>query len=119
MAKRKTREQIERIIAQVQFNEEKFVLLSKGDGFLLQLTYHEKDIETGKLALQKSRKHYISPFMTETEIVDTVFYCVLRSVEHRVREHFLYKGERVRSPHFSIEARISMAYTRMFDKRED
>lgn len=114
---RRTRAQILTILKKVEFLDRRFHLKEKGDGFLLQLSYMEKDIETGKMARQFSRKHYVSPFMTETEIVDTCFLCVMRSFEHVAREHFLYKGRRVQSPHFSMAARLEMCDRHAYDER--
>lgn len=48
MAKKKTRLQIEKIVKDVQFGDESFVLLDKGDGYLLQLRYLEADIDIGE-----------------------------------------------------------------------
>lgn len=118
MAKPRTFEQIKEILNHVRFLDRSFHLYRKGDGFLLQIHYMEADIETGNIELQKSRKHYVSPFMTETEIVDTAFYAVMRSMEHTTREHFLYKGELVKSPHFHIDAILAVAKDGLFDGRE-
>lgn len=118
-AKAKTRAEIEEIISRVAFMDRKFRLLDKGDGYLLQLEYYEADIDdpTGPPLLQRSRKWYISPHMTETEIVETAFTMCVRSMYHITREHFTYKGARVYSPHFDIEARLEMAGSKRFDRR--
>ena len=118
MAKRKTREEIEAVLAQIKYEDRVFALMPKGDGYLLQLSYYEADVETGTHALQKSRKHYVSPYMTESEIVETAFLCAQRSSEHVLREHFLYKGNRVYSPHFDVAARLNLCVGEAFDKRE-
>jgi hypothetical protein len=117
--KAKTREEIEMILKCINYEDRVFTLVEKGDGFLLQLSYYERDIETHKTELQKSRKHYVSPFMAESEIVETAFLCASRSSEHVLREHFTYKGERVYSPHFDVKARLQMCERRAFDRRED
>lgn len=114
---KKTREEIAEIIEEIQFLDRKFILLDKGDGFLLQLSYMEEDIETGEMAEQKSRKHYISPYMTETEIVDTAFYAVMRSQEHVTREHFTYRGFLVQSPHFHVRGRVELCARGRYDGR--
>jgi hypothetical protein len=118
MAHRKTRDEIEAVIARVRYEDRIFTLTPKGDGYLLQLSYYEADVETGKRELQKSRKHYVSPFSTETEIVETAFLCASRSSEHVLREHFTYMGERIYSPHFHVTARLDMCGLERFDKRE-
>jgi len=116
---RKTFAEIQAIIGAVKFMDRELRLLEKGDGYLLQLSYQEPDVETGELALQRTRKWYISPWMTETEIVETAFKACRTSMDHVLKEHFLYKGRRVYSPHFTIEARIEACDEGHFDERED
>jgi len=119
MAQRKlTKKAFLKILADTTCMDRVWVVSDKGDGWLLQCSYYEEDIETGEWEMQKSRKHYISPYSTETEIVDTCFLCLMRSFEHVVREHFLYKKRRVQSPHFSIRARLKMCDQRMYDRRK-
>ncbi len=115
---RKSKQEIQDILNQIEFMDRKIVLLEKGDGFLLQIQYYEADINTGKIELQKARKWYISPFSTETEIVETAFAACRRSMDHVLKEHFLYKGHRVYSPHFDINARIKICQDEQFDGRE-
>jgi hypothetical protein len=120
----KTKEQIQFIIDQIEFIDRKFGLISKGkdeqgnEFFLFQVQYYEEDIHTGKLELQKARKWYLSPYATETEIVETAFVACKRSMEHSLKEHFLYKGCRVYSPHFHIQGRIDMNISNKFDGRK-
>lgn len=74
-----------------------------GAGFYLQLVYQEKDIITGKVEEQHTRKWYISNHATKTEVVQTLLKAALTSAEHIVREHFLYRGERVYMPHWDVD----------------
>lgn len=117
--KPKTKKQIEAIISKIAFMDRRFRLLKKGNGFLLQLEYYEPDIDMveSKPVLQRARKWYVSPWMTETEIVETAFAACLRSMQHVTCEHFTYKGHRVYSPHFDIGARLELAQAGRFDKR--
>ena len=116
---RKTLAEIQAIIGAVKFMDCEFRLLEKGDGYLLQLSYREPDVETGEPAVQRARKWYISPWMTETEMVETAFKACRTSMEHVLKEHFLYKGRRVYSPHFTIEARVRACDEGSFDARPD
>jgi hypothetical protein len=106
---KKTREEIALIVGKLAFKGSSFRLLDKGDGYLLQLEYWEEDVHTGKSELQRARKWYISPWMTETEIVETAYAACQRSMMHRLGEWFSYQGKRVYSPHFPVEARLAMA----------
>lgn len=116
---KKTVEQIREIVEQVSFKDRTFLVAPLGHGAYLQVQYWEKDIDTGIVALQKSRKWYISKFATETEIVETAFAAVMRSMAHVVKEHFTYQGRRVYSPHFDVEARIELCDAKRFDAREE
>lgn len=98
----KTYEQVKEIVDQLTFKDRLFKLLKKGDGFLLQMQYIEADVLTGKLAKQHTRKWYISPHATESEIVQTGLICVLTSQEHIGREHFKYKGLKLYGPHMNV-----------------
>lgn len=120
-SKKKTLADIKAIISRVSFMDRTFRVLEKGDGFLLQLQYYEADVEnpTGPPLLQRARKWYISPWMTETEIVETAFAACRRSMDHMLKEHFTYQGQRVYSPHFDIKARLDLARRKQFDRRPD
>lgn len=116
----KTKEQIQAIIDRISFRDRVFRLLEKGDGFLLQMSYHEVDINHPGTppVLQSTRKWYVSQYSTETEIVETAYAMVCRSQLHVAAEHFNYKGRRVYSPHFHIDGRLYLATESVFDGRE-
>ena len=97
-----------------------FRLLDKGDGWLLQMQYMEEDVDKpgSEPVLQSTRKWYISPFMTESEVVETAWACVCRSMLHVASEHFTYMGRRVYSQHFDVHTRLEMCANYHFDGRE-
>lgn len=115
-----TREDIEKILKDVQFQDRKFLLLDKDDGFLVQMSYMEADVENPDAGPveQKTRKWYVSPYMTETEIVETCWAMVQRSMMHIAGEHFKYRGKRVYSPHFDIYGRLYLCDHNCFDARD-
>jgi|SRR5678816_2881123 len=115
-----SRSDIEKILKDVSFMDRQFLLLDKGDGFLIQMSYMEPDVdhpEAGPV-LQKTRKWYVSPFMTETEIVETCWAAAQRSMLHVAGENFKYRNKRVYSPHFDIYARMYLCDHNCFDARE-
>jgi hypothetical protein len=117
---RKSFAAVRAILDRVECNDREIRLLTKGDGYLLQVEYQEPDVEApkGSPAVQQlGRKWYVSPYATESEIVETAFKACLTSYEHQLREHFLYRGRRVRSPHFDERALILLCDTGSFDKR--
>ena len=117
---RKSFAEIRAILDKVEFMDRKYRLMEKGDGFLLQIEYLEADIDNPgdpTPTLQRARKWYLSAFSTETEIVETAFKATRVSMDHVLKEHFTYKGRRVYSPHFNINARISLCDAEAFDGR--
>jgi hypothetical protein len=90
---------LNKILSKCQFNDWHFVTMEKGDGFLMQVQFIGKDAITGKVALQKCRKLYISSFACKGEIVRTAFKAVLAAVEHEVCETFKYKDVAIFNPH--------------------
>lgn len=115
-----TEADIRSILDKVAFMDRKFLLMQKGDGFLVQMEYLEPDVDVpgSEPTSQKTRKWYVSPFMTESEIVETCWAMVCRSQMHIAGEHFTYKGKRVYSPHFDVNGRIYLCEHDSFDGRE-
>ena len=112
--------EIQQIVDQISFREYNlYVLWNERGQMYLQASYHEPDVVTGKVELQQTRKWILSEHMTKSEIVQTAFKACLTSMEHRTREHFLYKGERVYSPHYDVEALVDLCRSQRFDERPD
>lgn len=105
MQRRRTFEEVKDIVNQIAFKDRLFRLIEKkkDDVFLLQMQYIEADVKTGKLTKQNTRKWHITPWMTESEIVQTCLKCVLTSQEHIGREHFKYKGYKLYGPHMDVQ----------------
>jgi hypothetical protein len=74
----------------------------------LQAEYVDNDVYTGYPAVQSTRKWLIPPDATRSSIVQTAFKMCLTSYEHRVREGFKYKGQRVFGPHFDVEDLVEL-----------
>lgn len=99
----------------------RFLLHDKGDGYLLQLSYYEADVDNplgGPPVEQKTRKWYISPYSTKTEIVRTAYKMVMTSLEHRLGEHFTFGGRRVYNPHFSVDGLSELDTWKIIDVRK-
>jgi hypothetical protein len=115
-----TRKDVEEIVSQVKFMDRTFRLLDKGDGWLLQMQYMEPDVDKpgSEPVLQSTRKWYVSPFMTPSEVVETAWACVIRSMCHVASEHFTFRGRKVYYQHLDVQARIDMCDLYDFDGRE-
>lgn len=94
---------VARLMLNVRFPGYAFNVFHGHGGVYLQGTYDEPCAVTGEVEAQYTRKWLVSPQMTDSEIVFTAFKLCLTSMEHRTREFFTYKGERIASPHFDVE----------------
>jgi hypothetical protein len=122
----KDRAEVEAIVGRVRYEEKRFRVGLMGDGYFVQIEYDEPDIRTNEMALQRGRKWYVSPYATESEIVQTCLAAVLASAEHQAREHFGYapaEGERPKAifaPHYAADALYGIAGNpESYDARAD
>jgi hypothetical protein len=96
--------EIRETVADCSLPEYAFRVVVDGRGaWYLQATYTEPDVHTGKPAMQYTRRWFLSPEMTKSEVAQTCLKCALTSAEHRVREWFRYRGRAVFGPHMSLE----------------
>lgn len=89
----------------------------RGEMFL-QAFYVEPDVVTGIPEGQVTRRWFLSPEMTQSEIVRTAFKCIVTSMEHRAREWFAYRGQAIFGPHFDVEALVELCREGKFELRE-
>lgn len=120
MQERKSFDEVQSILGDIHFMDWNLRLLEKGDGFLIQWVFMDIDIDnpSGPMVPQHCRKWYVSPYSTTTEIVETAWKAAWVAMLHETKEKFTYKGRRVYSPHFDVEARIAMCDTVEFDQRK-
>jgi len=115
-----TFEQIKEAVNCCKFPDYKFSVQVDGRGEMyLQGSYVEPDTVTGKPEIQVTRRWFLSPQMTCSEIVQTVFKCAITSMEHKTREWFTYNGRAIFGPHFSVEALWQLCgEVRNYDERD-
>lgn len=63
---------------------------------------------TGKPMPWKGRKWVLSKWMTDGEVVQTVFMALMAAMEHEAREGFLYKGYAILDPHYDIDKLVAL-----------
>lgn len=98
-------EQARAIVQECQFPDYTFVVnISRTGAVYLQATYLEADTLTGNVELQYTRRWFLSPEMSKSEIVSTAFKCVLTSMEHKTREWFTWRDRAIYQPHYDVEA---------------
>ena len=101
-------------LARVECMSYRFRVTEGHGGVHLQGAYMEQDIYKGPGSSpeeQLTRKWLLSPHMTESEMIQTAFKCVLTSMEHRTREHFKYKNARIFGPHFNVNDLVRLCHT--------
>jgi hypothetical protein len=72
---------------------------------------------TGEPLSWSSRKWFLSPHMTPSEVVQTAFKAAITAMEHELREQFTYRGQAIFGPHFDVEALVDMAKAGHTDER--
>ena len=97
----KTKEDILSIISNIQYEDWKFIITEKNDGWNLQV-----ELPNNK---GKSGKWYISPFVTKSELVQRSFLCILQALEHDARLNFKYKGEAIFKPHYDVDDLVELS----------
>lgn len=80
------------------------VIMKRGGVVLVYWEFSATDVKTGKQETWKSRKWYISPHMTNSEIVQTFFLAAKIAEIHEMHESFRYKGEILFNPHYDSDS---------------
>jgi len=112
-----TIDEIREVVSLIDYPEYTFEVFETNGVLYLQARYLEADIISGKPEWQHTRKWQLSEHMVKSEIVQTALKCILTSFEHRVREHFLYRGERIFGPHFDVDALHELCMRKRLDYR--
>lgn len=114
---------IEKILSHCEFNlfsiPFEFLVLPKGDGFLIQLQGWIKDNESEFFSWQKGGKHYISSHALKEEIINKAWKACFDFVIHEAREAFFYKNITIYHPHFKVEDLVKFVSKSAPAKRED
>lgn len=100
-----TEDHIKSIISKVDYLDWKIRLGEMGDGWFIQVQFDAPDSESGLIETQHCRKWYISKWMTDTEVVDTIYAAFERAVLHEFKETFRFDNRAIYNPHTSTEAR--------------
>lgn len=113
---------LQALLENVRHKNHRFEILTKSnlDGYLLQTKFVATCMKTKKEEIQHSRKWYISPYATQSEVIQTAFKAVLTAEEHEVRENFTYKGRPIFAPHYNVEklAELCGSHSEIYDTRK-
>lgn len=81
----------------------RFVVQSKGEGFLLKLQCYMPCNESNEYSWQSGGKYYISPHAIDDEIIMTAWKACQDFIIHEAREAFFYKNQTIFQPHYSVD----------------
>ena len=67
------------------------------------------DMITGERVAWKGAKHYMSPWMCDSEVVGAAFGAIRQAEEHEIREWFRFKRRSIFNPHLSVHALVELS----------
>lgn len=76
----------------------------------IQIEYASPNTNTGKIEYWKGRKWYLSEFMTDDEIIKTVYLAFETCVKHEVLESFKVDGIILFNPHVNFEELLKISH---------
>ena len=103
------KEDFESILSDVEYCHWEFNVKEDGTRYYLQLTWQDEDCDTGVVETMTSRKWFLSPHMTRSEVVQTALKAVLTAIEHEARERFKYRDQAIFGPHFDVDVLARLA----------
>jgi hypothetical protein len=114
----KTNGEILKIVEKVTYKDWDIVLRFDDKRPYIQIQFEAPDSFTGVVERQHCRKWMLSRFMTNSEIVRTIYKAIEAAVLHEMQEDFRYDDEPIFRPHMDIEALWDISSNNMVDKRE-
>lgn len=88
---------IQETLDEIRYKDYTFWVVNNNElMFVYGTFYADGDIQTTRLWL-------IQPDSTKSQVVQTVFKCILTSEEHEAREAFRYNGAKIFAPHFDVD----------------
>ena len=97
------------ILNEISYLDWEFRVDEMGNGYFIQVLFNAPDIHTGTIEQQRGRKWYVSPYSSDSEIVQTVFLAIMVAEEHERRENFRFNNEMIFGPHYSSLALAEFA----------
>lgn len=83
-----------------------------------QLEYKDKCVKTKKKETWKGRKWYLSEFMTDDEIVKTIWAAFEACVKHEILEGFKVDNKSLFNPHLNFEALLKISHKEIKRKKQ-
>lgn len=109
LAKHEFRERLEKLVGEIGLPPGQRLIVEvdqadPGGRVYMQIECERPDTYTGVMGVGRGGKSYLSPWMTDSEVVRRALGLLLSYVEHEAREGFTYKGRRIFGPHLDVEA---------------
>ena len=108
------KDRLDRIVSDVELGENFSVRIGQDEiefegrtipgRYFFQIAYWRKDIITQEMGFGYGGKAYLTPFASDSELVQVIFGLYKGFWEHEARETFLWRGRRVFGPHISTPA---------------
>jgi len=98
-------ERLNRISSDIELGMECSLIVGISLGrFYFQIQCWRKDAITGEMGMGYGGKAYLSPFMSDSEIIQVAFGLYKGYWEHEARETFVWRKRRIFGPHIKAEA---------------
>lgn len=113
-------EKLHTLVGDVSYKDWTIRTGKMGDGWFVQLRFYAPDACSlnGDVSLQCCRKWYISPHMTDSEVVQTVFLAIKTAETHELLENFKFKGVQIFCPHLDLNEFTSVVSGVSHDARQ-
>ena len=102
--------------AQVAYKDWTLRVVVAPDRFI-QWVFTAPDNATGEPSVQHCRKWRISPHMTPSELVRTIYRAVLDAEQHEASEAFTFRGVDIFNHHLSVDALLQLRATEPLEMR--
>lgn len=110
MERIKTFDEIKEVVSKCSFGDWQINVKRKKDTVYLQISATTIDLtDESETYSWHGRKWLISPWMTDSEIIQTAFLAVKTAVEHEAREMFKFDGVAIFGPHMDLKLLTDVA----------
>ena len=112
-----TDDYIKGLIANIKYRDWDIVFRKDGERPYIQIQFDAPDSFTGVVERQYCRKWMLSYYMTDSEIVRTVYKAIEAAVIHEMQEDFRFMNQPIFRPHYDIYELLKISKAGAVDKR--
>lgn len=106
--------ELEKVISYITYKDWTISIRLDNNRPYIQISFQGRNIsrgiEVGPVVEQRCRKWMLSYYMTDTEIVKTVYKAVEAAVLHEMQEQFLFLDAPIYNPHIDVKELWSICY---------